>query len=255
MFGLASTIASGAMNAAMAGLQMANENQNIEKQNQFNIDMWKMQNEYNSPQAQMRRLSDAGLNPNLMYGMGNVGNATSAPDKKAPDYSKSIDYLSKAFNIQNLAKGFQELRQHKALADIAEVNAQREFDHYQADKDFGQRYDYDVNTGKFVEHDYGSDGNYNVPVYAYPAQRYYRLKHAEENFVRTHLLVPRERNINENTNAIPTRKALWDTQRLLLAPQVTMQNYNSRYYPWSFWIGNGTKLFNSLSSGIPALFY
>ena len=31
---------------------------------------WRMQNEYNSPMAQMQRLTDAGLNPNLVYGNG-----------------------------------------------------------------------------------------------------------------------------------------------------------------------------------------
>lgn len=31
---------------------------------------WNMQNDYNSPQSQMQRLRDAGLNPNLVYGKG-----------------------------------------------------------------------------------------------------------------------------------------------------------------------------------------
>lgn len=33
---------------------------------------WTMQNEYNSPQAQMQRYRDAGLNPNLIYGNGSA---------------------------------------------------------------------------------------------------------------------------------------------------------------------------------------
>lgn len=33
---------------------------------------WNMQNEYNSPKAQMERLKAAGLNPNLVYGNGNA---------------------------------------------------------------------------------------------------------------------------------------------------------------------------------------
>lgn len=35
-----------------------------------NVRLWTMQNEYNSPAAQMQRLKDAGLNPNLVYGKG-----------------------------------------------------------------------------------------------------------------------------------------------------------------------------------------
>ena len=31
---------------------------------------WNMQNAYNSPEQQMQRLRDAGLNPNLVYGNG-----------------------------------------------------------------------------------------------------------------------------------------------------------------------------------------
>lgn len=37
---------------------------------------WQMQNEYNSPAAQMKRFIDAGLNPNLIYG--NLGSSVAA---------------------------------------------------------------------------------------------------------------------------------------------------------------------------------
>lgn len=40
------------------------------QQNADNLKFWHMQNEYNSPAAQMARLKSAGLNPNLMYGTG-----------------------------------------------------------------------------------------------------------------------------------------------------------------------------------------
>lgn len=56
--------------------------QQAEWQNQVNVQNWQMQNEYNTPSNQMKRLQDAGLNPNLMYGNGSAstGNATGAPD-------------------------------------------------------------------------------------------------------------------------------------------------------------------------------
>lgn len=52
------------------------------KQKQDNLDFWNMQNSYNSPEQQMMRLSNAGLNPALMYGNGTAssGNSSSAPD-------------------------------------------------------------------------------------------------------------------------------------------------------------------------------
>lgn len=52
-----------------------------------NIEAWNMQNEYNDPQAQMSRLKRAGLNPNLMYGKGTVGNAGEIAKYNAPQGS------------------------------------------------------------------------------------------------------------------------------------------------------------------------
>ena len=39
---------------------------------------WNRINQYNSPEQQMKRLKDAGLNPNLVYGNGSVGNASAS---------------------------------------------------------------------------------------------------------------------------------------------------------------------------------
>jgi hypothetical protein len=52
-----------------------------------NTQFWNMQNKYNTPQSQMARLKEAGLNPALIYGSGatNTGIAGSiAPSKAAP---------------------------------------------------------------------------------------------------------------------------------------------------------------------------
>ena len=48
-------------------------------QQQWIEQMYEKNNAYNSPAAQMQRLKDAGLNPDLMYSRGDVGNAT-APE-------------------------------------------------------------------------------------------------------------------------------------------------------------------------------
>lgn len=53
-------------------------------QNDWNLMMWKLNNKYNSPLEQIKRLKEAGLNPNLVYGSGNVGgNASSTPPQAA----------------------------------------------------------------------------------------------------------------------------------------------------------------------------
>lgn len=44
-------------------------------QNEMNLAFWNKQNEYNRPINQMKRFKEAGLNPALMYGQGNPGNA------------------------------------------------------------------------------------------------------------------------------------------------------------------------------------
>lgn len=37
----------------------------------YNLELWNLQNQYNSPAEQMKRYQDAGLNPNLIYGQQN----------------------------------------------------------------------------------------------------------------------------------------------------------------------------------------
>jgi len=80
----------GSLGASLIGNSGSKNRQNLA--NKQNIEFWNMQNKYNTPKAQMGRLKDAGLNPNLIYGSGsaNTGVAGSiAPSKAAP------------YNIQN----------------------------------------------------------------------------------------------------------------------------------------------------------
>lgn len=58
---------------------------------------WNRLNEYNSPAAQMKRFQEAGLNPNLIYGQGNAGNATpiptpdvQTPQTRVPEWGDAI---------------------------------------------------------------------------------------------------------------------------------------------------------------------
>lgn len=52
---------------------------------QRSVDMWHMQNAYNSPAEQMKRFGAAGLNPHLIYGQGNAGNAQGTPQYNPPN--------------------------------------------------------------------------------------------------------------------------------------------------------------------------
>lgn len=93
-----SQLASQGLNAAMTG-KMNRKNRNFARemygrQRADALADWQMEADYNSPQAQMRRLKEAGLNPNLVYGhgadatMGSMPRASSAsvPQGQAPQF-------------------------------------------------------------------------------------------------------------------------------------------------------------------------
>lgn len=75
-----------------------------ERSKEATQEAWDRETEYNAPIAQMQRLKEAGLNPNLVYGTGIslTGNTHASPAsvptqiaRKAPDYSGSLEkYLT-----------------------------------------------------------------------------------------------------------------------------------------------------------------
>lgn len=79
-----------------------------EYQYQKNLEMWNRNNEYNSPVNQMKRLSEAGLNPNLVYGHGSISNtSTSTPAYQAPNLQAYTNFSSLG---QAFIDGFEALR-------------------------------------------------------------------------------------------------------------------------------------------------
>lgn len=95
-------------------------------QNEFNETMWNKQNAYNTPVAQIERMRQAGLNPNLMYGQGNTGNASSAPSAATPNMAKpnlSYQYLSDVGNT--ISQGVsQYINAEVAKSNINKSNAE-----------------------------------------------------------------------------------------------------------------------------------
>lgn len=95
----------GAQTAATLGAQAWSNAGNIKRQREAfrqNLAMWNLQNEYNTPKAQMARYREAGLNPNLMYGQGNPGNATQMAKYNAPEMSISMpDIIGMIGQYQN----------------------------------------------------------------------------------------------------------------------------------------------------------
>ena len=211
------------------------------KQNQFNLDMWNLQNEYNSPQAQMKRYEEAGLNPALIYSQGNPGNSTSAPVQgvpNAPELSRDLRDLGQAFNIEGLKTAIANRK--KAQAEARQATAAAE--DAESDNDALRRlywdYSFDPTTGQF-KYDGGvahySDGSVESKWILQDGgmARAKAMRILADNYRTNSLLVPR-------ANLIGTQGRL-NTQRLnLLAPQIRMAEFNAT--PWrmktNFWVGN-----------------
>jgi len=82
--GFASNLINAGSQKRLNAQQQAWNEKMADTTNQRNIDFWNMQNEYNNPQEQMKRLQAAGLNPNLVYGNGAVANSATSIKAEAP---------------------------------------------------------------------------------------------------------------------------------------------------------------------------
>ena len=88
------------------------------------VEMWNMQMRYNSPSAQMSRLRQAGLNPNLVYGSGVTGNsAGSAPQYQPAKIQRATMEPYRGWNLglSDAASMYMALRQNKAQVENMEA--------------------------------------------------------------------------------------------------------------------------------------
>lgn len=84
---------------ASARKQYQYQSKLMDKQNQQQIDFWKMNNEYNTPFNQRARLERAGLNPDLMYG-GSGNMYQSQMPGAASGSAPNVDYGSFSDNLR-----------------------------------------------------------------------------------------------------------------------------------------------------------
>jgi hypothetical protein len=114
IIGGVASLAGGAINAIGQGRQNRKSRewsqQMYDLQKQDNIAYWNMQNDYNNPQSQMQRFQSAGLNPLLIYGRGDAGNAgpVGTPDVQQaqfrnPEFGNAVQGAGASFieNFQN----------------------------------------------------------------------------------------------------------------------------------------------------------
>ena len=99
--------------------------QENEKSRAWNEKMWQIQNEYNSPTAQVARMVDAGLNPALAYGEvtsglatnpnGSYGQGSTNPDQTSARMAEA----AQLFNQMNLTNSAIRVNDSQAEANLA----------------------------------------------------------------------------------------------------------------------------------------
>lgn len=99
---------------------------NLKLQTEAQKELIDYQNEYNSPTAQMQRLMEAGLNPNLVYGSqapaGVSGNA-SAPSGAMPQSHTTYDFANSMARIAQMKQAESAVNLNKALTNKANAEA------------------------------------------------------------------------------------------------------------------------------------
>lgn len=96
---------------------------------QYSLQDFAIQNSYNSPKANMQRLKDAGLNPDMVYGSGSVGvSDASVPQRGAPGSSmaETIPFNNPVLDAVSAAQGMAAAK--KAGAETIGQKIQNDFD-------------------------------------------------------------------------------------------------------------------------------
>lgn len=104
-----------------------------EQARSHDVEMWNRQNAYNTPEMQMQRLKEAGLNPNLIYGSGqaSTGNADAPKGSPVPEVSNELATFANNQAIQMLS-AYQDWQVKKAQIKNIEAETQA--------KIYGNRY-------------------------------------------------------------------------------------------------------------------
>lgn len=114
---VASTVGTNAANALLYNRQRADNRQDAATAYQRSIDMWNMNNAYNDPSAQMERLKQAGLNPNLVYG---GGATTTASAPSAPQASSATPQRFQGVDALPVISAYMDVKMKQAQADLIE---------------------------------------------------------------------------------------------------------------------------------------
>lgn len=100
----------------------------------YNLELWNLQNEYNTPAAQMKRFQDAGLNPNLIYSQQNVAQTPQAasaasfrPQNTAQkNYANAMSTIGQVLNTVRAARETYDYLRFGREQSAWNVNLSRE---------------------------------------------------------------------------------------------------------------------------------
>jgi hypothetical protein len=129
------------LSAANAGAQLltnrAQKKSNLEMYDRQRADAladWNRQNQYNSPEAQMSRFKEAGLNPHLIYGQMTTAQPIKTPDAKAPNYvapqvePQEFNILGKQYALETQRLQAENMEKQGELIKAQILKAQSETD-------------------------------------------------------------------------------------------------------------------------------
>ena len=170
--GAGAAVAAGAVSAggSYAGEVARNKRQwryqqkAMQLQDEYNRQLWDYQNAYNTPQAQMQRLQEAGLNPRLVYGSGGQGFNTAGPIQPAEVPTRQAagiqvpDVLAPYFQVRMMDAQYKStiqnmdiMRKRSALMDIQQaLENMKLFRENLRSKNYGELASAELDTAKFV---------------------------------------------------------------------------------------------------------
>lgn len=103
------------------GLNMWNTWRSNEQAYDQSRKLWDLNNEYNKPINQMKRLEEAGLNPFLVYGNGATGNTSSQPSSPSVQGNrfniKGLENLVLAKQLEAMDENLDSMRKRNDLLD------------------------------------------------------------------------------------------------------------------------------------------
>lgn len=114
---LGTSLTGGLVGLAGSALQHQYNKSLAKYQNDLNVSNWNMQNEYNTPVNQRKRLEEAGINPAVAFGNNSAGNAGSIASYQAP----SVDITSNMLQGAQLAQMLANVRKTNAEAENVEL--------------------------------------------------------------------------------------------------------------------------------------